>query len=222
MAEPGAEASRLTEQAAELGVALEPHQADTLLAFRDLLLRWNRAFNLISRRDTARLVPRHLLDSLTVLPWLAGESVLDLGTGAGLPGVPLAIAREDTQFTLIDLSERKIRFVGQARRSLGLTNVTARCADVGELPAGMIFDTVVSRAVADPATAWKLAQPRLRSGGRLVLMTSTSAGGEDPRRDEEPLPAGAHLEARPQVQVPGLPRPHEMMILRHMPEYRTA
>jgi 16S rRNA (guanine527-N7)-methyltransferase len=204
----------LVADAAELGVALELRQAEILLAFGDLLAHWNRAFNLVSRRDTARLVPRHLLDSLTVAPWLSGTAVLDLGTGAGLPGVPLAIAREDAQFTLIDRSERKIRFLGQVVRTLGLANVSPRCSDVTQLPAAVDFDTVVCRALADPGSAWALAADRVRPQGRMVIMTRA---GTAPEPAPPELPANAQLEARHRVHVPGLEQPHELVLLRHAP-----
>lgn len=206
-------------RAAELGVDLTPAQADTLLAFRDLLAHWNRAVNLVSRRDVARLVPRHLLDSLSVAPWLGGAATLDLGTGAGLPGVPLAIAREDVHFTLIDTSERRIRFVRRAVRALGVGNAEALCADVRALPAERRFDTVVCRGVADAPTAWALAAPRLERGGRLVLMTRTGVGadrgsaGSGGADGGGEVPSGARLAGRHEVRIAGLERAHEVLVL---------
>ncbi len=208
----GDEASALVGQAAVLGVDLDHRRAVALLAFRDLLLHWNRAFNLVSRADTARLVPRHLLDSLTAAPWLIGSSVLDVGTGAGLPGVPLAIAREDVQVTLIDLSERKIRFVDRAVRALGLGNVSTRCGDVAALAPAERFDTVVSRAVADSAAIWGLIASHLNPEGRLVVMSRARGAAGQPA--PEP-PAGSRLEASPRVWIPGLQGPHELMVLGH-------
>jgi len=209
------EAGDLVARATELGVILTPRQGAALLDFRDLVLRWNRAFNLISRRDTARLVPRHLLDSLTVAPWLSGTDVLDLGTGAGFPGVPLAIAREDAQFTLIDSSERKIRFIGQVVRTLGLPNVSPRCVDVHELARDRDFDTVVCRAVTDPASAWGLAAARVRPFGRMVIMSRGQSPAAAEPAPEPELPADAQLEARHRVRIPGLEQPHELVLLRH-------
>lgn len=215
MADVGWDPGRLAADAAELGVTLRPDQARALLDFGDLLLRWNRAFNLISRRDTSRLVPRHLLDSLSVAPWLTGSRVLDVGTGAGLPGVPLAIAREDAQFTLIDTSERKIRFIGQVVRRLGLANVTPGCSDVRGLPAEHVFHTVVCRALTAPASAWSLAAPRLAVGGRMVIMSRAgNRGAAAPGTGAADLPADARLEAVHRVRVPGLQHPHELTLLR--------
>ncbi len=209
-AEGGAELSRLVADAAAVGVALDDRQAEALLRFRDLLLRWNRAFNLVSRRDTHRLLVRHLLDSLSIAPYLRGSRVLDLGTGAGLPGVPLAIARGDVSFTLVDRSERKIRFLHQVVRSLGLSNVRAWCGDVRALPAETPFDTVVCRAVAGVTQVWALAGERLHPGGCMLIMHRSRSAGEP----EEPgdLPGG-RLRERKHLCIPGREEPHELLVI---------
>ena len=213
MVERAGEAAELRAGAAELGVDLAPERAQALLDFRDLVARWNSAVNLVSRRDIHRLVPRHLLDSLTVVPWLCGHRTLDVGTGAGFPGVPLAIAREDVHFTLIDSSERKIRFVNRAVRALGLTNVTALCADVRALAAEARFDTVVCRGVGDPASLWALAGPRVAPEGRMVIMSRTGAASA--AKGNPPLPEDVCLEGRHGVRIPDLEHTHELTLLRH-------
>jgi 16S rRNA (guanine527-N7)-methyltransferase len=212
----GSEPDGIVANAASLGVAIERRQAEALLQFGDLLLRWNRAFNLISRRDTARLVPRHLLDSMSIAPWLTGTAVMDLGTGAGLPGVPLAIAREELSFTLVDRSARKIRFIDQVVRTLGLSNITTWCGDVRDLPQQETFDSVVCRAVASVQEIWELAGQRARPGGRVLIMHR----GQVPRADAAQgtaLPAGALVgvcrQERVLLQVPGLEHPHELVVL---------
>lgn len=212
--------AQLQHHAEALGVALGSGQAEALVAFCELVQRWNQAFNLVSRRDIGRLVPRHVLDSLSVVPWLSGSEVLDLGTGAGFPGIPLAIAREDVQFTLIDSNARKIRFVRQAVRSLGLGNVSPHCADVRALDANVTFDTVVCRGVAEPDSAWRLARARVRPQGLMVIMSRTrgSAAAGPPRPEALSLSADARLERRHRVQIPGLPEPHELTLLRHRGE----
>jgi 16S rRNA (guanine527-N7)-methyltransferase len=201
----------LVADAGSLGVHLELRQAAAILQFGDLLLRWNRAFNLISRQDTGRLVSRHLLDSLSIEPWLHRDQVMDLGTGAGLPGVPLAIAREEVSFTLVDRSERKIRFVDQVARTLGLGNVTTHCGDVRTLPDTATFDTVVSRAVAAAGELWTLAEPRLRPGGRVLIMHRGQAPAER-SAGSDVAPAGC-TQDRVLLKVPGLPQAHELLVL---------
>jgi 16S rRNA (guanine527-N7)-methyltransferase len=195
-----------------LGVTLEVRQAEQLAAFGELLCHWNRAFNLISRQDVDRLLPRHLLDSLSAGPWLAGEQIMDLGTGAGLPGVPLAIACPERRFTLVDRNARRIRFVSHACRTLSIDNVEALACDVAGLPAGRRFDTIVARAVADVAAVWRLGSPWLRSGGRmLVLWRGQSSAAVD---DAMPvsLPGLARADHH-EIRIPGLTRPHRLAVL---------
>jgi len=203
------EAAALCRDATTIGVALDLDQASAVIAFGDLLLRWNRAFNLISRKDEDRLYHRHLLDSLSVVPWLTGRRILDLGTGAGLPGIPLAIARRQFAFVLVDRHERKIRFVRQAVRTLGLQNVTTWCGDVTSSAAPADCDTVVTRAVAAPAEAWRLARGVLRPGGRLLLM----AHGQGDAGMDDIVPEDAQVVARVRIPIPGLALPHGLLVL---------
>src|SRR5690625_7750644 len=106
-----------------LDLELSAVQQSRLVDYIELLAHWNRAFNLTAITDPVEMVHRHLIDSLAVLPWIEGSLVVDAGTGAGLPGVPLAIARPDTKFVLVDSNGKKIRFLRQVRRELGLTNI---------------------------------------------------------------------------------------------------
>ena len=110
----------------EMGLNLAAPVQKKLLNFLKLLEKWNRAYNLTAIRDPEQMVPRHLLDSLTVLPYLQGSRVLDIGTGAGLPGIPLALARPDLEFTLLDSNAKKTRFATQALHELGLKNVVVQ------------------------------------------------------------------------------------------------
>ena len=210
-------AEALIAGAAALDVPLTAVQVERLLAFADLLERANRAFNLISRQDVSRLLSRHLLDSLSVAPLLPAGRVLDLGTGGGLPGVPLAIAREEARFTLVDRSERKTRFVSRAVRELGIVNVTVCCGDVSALTLGP-FEAVVSRAVASPDRLWAMAEPLLVRGGILVVMHRADGQGED---GPPTPPPGAAIRTMRRFDVPGLPRSHEILVLARIPEARV-
>lgn len=206
-------AQRLAADAGALGVSLSDHQAQALLDFAELIRRWNRAFNLVSRQDVERLISRHLLDSLSAAPWLLGPRVLDVGTGAGLPGVPLAVARPELTFTLADRNERRIRFVDRVIRTLGLENVATWCGDVRSLPGGRCFDTVVSRAVSGLEDIIGLTGGRLRPGGRWIVLAS-SREGRDAR-----VPPGAE---RHRVQIPGLGQAHELLVLENREERPPA
>ncbi len=212
----GGKARVLQRDAAALGIDLGTDQAERLATFADMLLRWNRTFNIISRQDEARLVPRHLLDSLSIAPWLRGPLVLDLGTGGGLPGVPLAILRPDLSFTLVDRSQRKIRFVSQVCRALELGNVKPLCADVDRLGPEMRFDCIVSRAVTGLRALWELARPLLRSGsapGVLLAMVSARAE-QDPESGlaSLELPGGRIIDS-PVLRIPGLADGHRLVVV---------
>jgi len=221
-AEPLPSAQQLIADAAALDVRLDGQQAAQLLAFGQALLRWNRAFNLISRKDEDRLYHRHLLDSLSVLPALADPvrpspvlRVLDVGSGPGLPGVPLAIASPSSHFELIDRNARRMRFVDQTARSLKLENVTTCCGDVRALAAS-VYDAVVMRAVVDAGDAWALAGHLVAPAGRMVIMASGQTPGGDTAGQADVAAAqrvsGIWAQRIP-VRIPGLPVAHEIQIL---------
>ena len=166
----GPAAAMLVSGAAALGFALAPVQLERLLGFLALLTRWNRAYNLTAVRDPGEMVPRHLLDSLVILPYLYGESVLDLGTGAGLPGLPLAVCDPDRHYWLLDGNGKKVRFVRQAVLELGLTRVVPVHGRIEAYRPGRKFSTIVSRAVATIAQIQAAAAPLLERPGRLLVM----------------------------------------------------
>lgn len=128
--------------------ALDSDARDRLIAYLELLVRWNRTYNLTAVRDPLQMVPRHLLDSLSVLPWVLQGPVLDAGTGAGLPGIPLAIARSSLSFTLLDSNGKKTRFVRQALAELGVDNAEVVQSRLQTYRPVRKFATIVARAVA--------------------------------------------------------------------------
>lgn len=154
--------------------ALGQPQLDALAAFEALLRRWGKRYNLVSRRDLERLRQRHIEDSLALVPWCVG-SLVDVGSGAGLPGVPLAIARPQLAVMLLERSERKCAFLRHVAIELGLKNVTIEQADARRFrpPAG--FRTGVARAVAPPAAAWRLVKPLLATDGTALLPSYSPA-----------------------------------------------
>jgi 16S rRNA (guanine527-N7)-methyltransferase len=196
------EADEIESGAAALGVALRSEQRDALVQFAALLRRWNNAFNLVSRRDIPRLGARHLLDALSLAPMLHGRRVLDLGTGAGLPGIALAIARPDVEFTLLDRSERRIRFVRQATIELNLRNAAPIACDYADFRAGTLFDTVVSRAVAKPAVLWRVAANLLAPGGIALFQVGA--------RERDAADLDANVEPL-LVRIPGLTQAHHLL-----------
>ncbi len=138
----------LAAMGADIDAALDDAGRDRLIAFLALLAHWNRAYNLTAVRDPLEMVPRHLLDSLAVLPWVTQGPVLDAGTGAGLPGIPLAVARPALEFTLLDSNGKKTRFVRQAVLELGLSNVDVVHSRLEAYRPGPKFATITARAVA--------------------------------------------------------------------------
>lgn len=160
----------LEQRGVESGRAVE-----ALERYERLIRRWNPRGNLVSHRDLGRLRDRHVLDSLALLPWWHG-SLADVGSGAGFPGVPMAIARPESPVTLVERSERKARFLQHAIIELALGNVEVIEADVGQPRAsgsldGRVFDTVTARAVAPPAATWRLLRGLLASTGVALLQS---------------------------------------------------
>jgi len=176
---------RLDAGLAELGELATDAQRACLIDYLVLLARWNRAFNLTAVRDPLEMVARHLLDSLAVAPFLFGETLLDVGTGAGLPGLVLAIVEPERRFWLLDANGKKIRFVRQAALELGLTNVEPVQARIETYRPDRKFSTIVSRAVAASDVLRARDGGLLEQPGRLLLMRGRhpSETGETPPPD---------------------------------------
>jgi 16S rRNA (guanine527-N7)-methyltransferase len=192
-------AEELRELARELGVALDAGMASKLLRLLDELEQWNRAFNLTGIDTRAAMVATHLLDSLAASTELAGTRIADLGTGAGFPGLPLAIAHPELQFTLIDATAKKVRFVAHAARALGLANVEAVHARAESMRAVPPFDTVIARAVAPLAKLAVLARPLSGPGTRLLALK-----GKRPTAELAAIPSDWELRGVRELKVPGL------------------
>ncbi|MES9870088.1 MAG: 16S rRNA (guanine(527)-N(7))-methyltransferase RsmG [Sedimenticola sp.] len=156
-----------------MGVDLSNQQQGLLLDYLALLLKWNNAFNLTAVRDPAEMVARQLLDSLSILDMVRGPRVLDVGTGPGLPGIPLAIALSDANFTLLDSNGKKTRFVQQAKTALGLSNVEVVNGRVESFRPENPFDTVTSRAFAALPKMAQLTAHLLAGDGQLLAMKGT-------------------------------------------------
>jgi len=157
---------------AGLELALPEPQRRQLLAYLALLKRWSSAYNLTAVLEPQKMVARHLLDSLSLVPWISGRSITDAGTGAGLPGIPLAVALPERQFTLIDGSGKKIRFLRQVRRSLDLDNVEARQARLETLGDSPAPDQITARALAPLARLVHWHRDWLDQGAELLAMKS--------------------------------------------------
>ena len=174
-----------------------------------LIDKWNRVHNLTAVRDTQQMVVLHLMDSLSLLPHLgAAKSVIDVGTGPGFPGVPLAIARPDIRFTLLDSSHKKCAFLEQAKAELALDNVTVVCERVEQFRPAERFDAVVSRAFADLADFIVQSQHLVAPGGRFLAMKGVYPFDEIAR-----VPATHRVAGVVELAVPSLEAKRHLVTL---------
>ncbi|WP_462322496.1 16S rRNA (guanine(527)-N(7))-methyltransferase RsmG [Halochromatium sp.] len=168
----------LAAMSAQIGATLDETARDKLIHYLLLLGRWNRAFNLTAVRDPREQVARHLLDSLAILPWVMRGPVLDLGTGAGLPGIPLALARPELAFTLLDSNGKKTRFVRQTVLELGLENVEVIQIRLETYRPAHKFATIVARALASLQELYQSALRLARADGCLLALKGRLAADE--------------------------------------------
>ena len=189
----------LVDGARQLGIAIGPAQAESLLRLIAELAEWNRRFNLTAITEPADMVRKHLLDSLSVWPFLRGTRVADVGSGAGFPGLPLAVVDLARQFTLIEATGKKARFVQHAAELLGLGNVEVVRARAEAWRALQPFDCVVARALGQLADFIGVAGHLCSREGRLLAMK-----GRRPDAEMAGLPAGWRVVAVHGVRVPGL------------------
>jgi 16S rRNA (guanine527-N7)-methyltransferase len=179
-----------------------------LLRFLRLLEKWNKAYNLTAVREIEQMVPKHLLDSLAILPHLVGGRVLDIGTGAGLPGIPLACARPDTQFVLLDSNIKKVRFVRQAVHDLGLSNVETVHEAIENYRPSVPFDTIVARALAAIPDMLERSRHLLAPHGTFLAMK-----GVYPRDELMPAVGGFRVREVLPLSVPKLDAERHLIIL---------
>jgi len=199
---------RLAAGIAALGLALPDGAEAKLLAYLALLDKWNRVYNLTAVRDAVRMVSHHLLDSLAAVPYFQGETVLDVGSGGGLPGIPLAISRPELQVTLIDSIAKKTAFLLQAKAELGLVNLQVVTGRVEEFRPETGFDVVTSRAFSDLKEFVTLTRHLLKPGGRWLAMK-----GLYPNEEIAQLPAGVKVSADHALVVPGLDASRHLIVL---------
>lgn len=167
---PAEWAEQLAAGLNQMGLEIGLPQQQRLLAYLALLMKWNQAYNLTAIRDPREMVARQLLDSLSILPLVRGRRVLDVGTGAGLPGIPLAICMPQADFTLIDSNGKKTRFVQQAILELGLENVEVHQVRIERFTAATGFDTITTRAFAPLPRMVELTRRLLAHDGMMLAM----------------------------------------------------
>jgi len=201
-------ARRLESGVAELGLALGRDARSRLLQHLELLEKWNKIHNLTAIRDKARAVSAHLLDSLAVVPYVKGKRVLDAGSGAGFPGIPIAVARPDIQVDLLDSSHKKCAFLRQAVAELGLKNACAVCERVESWRPSARFDWIVSRALAELREFIALTAHLLAPGGVVAAMK-----GIYPFEEIERIPPDFRVRQVHALAVPGLHAERHLVLI---------
>lgn len=199
---PDAVATQLTAGLTALGIAPERFPTAAVLAYLELLVRWNSAYSLTAIRDPVTQVSHHVLDSLAVLPYLYGRRCLDIGSGPGLPGMILALARPEQHWVLLDSSAKKIRFMRQAQLELQLPNVEIVRARIEAYRPEQRFETVVARALADLPQLFRWSEPLLVPGGRLLAMKAVASERELAALGGVPAQIAVHELQVPWVEAP--------------------
>ena len=190
---------------------LPPSARSKLSAYLDLLEKWNRVYNLTAIRNRAQMHALHVDDALSVLPWLPsnpGLRLLDVGSGGGVPGIPLAIARPDASVVLLDSNGKKASFLTQAAIELHLANVRAVASRIEAFSTAERFDVVISRAFSDLRTFAMAARRHLASGGAIFAMK-----GALPEDEIAALPADIEVTATPALDVPGVDASRHLVIM---------
>ena len=199
---------RLAEGISGLGLVIPQDTQKGLLAYLNLIAKWNRIYNLTAIRDVAVMVSAHLLDSLAVVPHFSAQTILDVGSGAGLPGIPLAMVWPQSQVTLLDGNQKKTTFLRQAAIELGLKNISVVCERVESWHPESPFDLVISRAFSELPEFVKVATKLCKAGGTLAAMK-----GAYPREELEQTTTGCTVRKVIPLHVPGLNAERHLVLI---------
>ncbi|MGQ4277376.1 16S rRNA (guanine(527)-N(7))-methyltransferase RsmG [Pseudidiomarina sp. E22-M8] len=190
------------------GLDIPTAQQQQLLRLVELLNKWNKAYNLTSVRDPEQMLSRHIVDSLVVLPFLSGHRFIDVGTGPGLPGLPLAIVQPDKEFVLLDSLGKRIRFIRQVCHELGINNVNAVQSRVEDYKPETKFDGVISRAFASLSDMLTWCQHLPRPDGRFYALK-----GVYPQAEIDSLPPAYQVDEVTELKVPGVDAERHLVII---------
>jgi 16S rRNA (guanine527-N7)-methyltransferase len=201
--------TQLMQGLSSLEINLPQATQQKLLAYLALLHKWNKTFSLTALRDPSLAVSHHLLDSLAILPYVADGALLDVGSGGGQPGIPLAIVRPELRVVLLDSNSKKTAFLQQATIELGLTNIAVHCGRVEQYQPPAKFAAIVSRAFSELADFVGLSRQLLAPEGRWLAMK-----GVWPHEEIARLPDDVSVEAVHRLEVPGVEGERHLVIMR--------
>ncbi|MFB2705291.1 16S rRNA (guanine(527)-N(7))-methyltransferase RsmG [Marinobacter shengliensis] len=206
---------QLSDGLAAMSLSLSESQQQQLLAFLALLNKWNKAYNLTAVRDERVMVSRQLLDSLSILPWITTNHLLDVGAGGGLPGIPLAIVFPEKRFTLLDSNGKKTRFLNQCVLELGLSNVEVIHGRAEDCQPDQPFTQISSRAFTALENLVIWCGQLLASEGEFLAMK-----GQYPDDEVAALPAGWQVESSHSLKVPGADGERHLLIVTRAEQHR--
>ena len=200
---------QLRQGLAEMGIDLPPSAQEKLLAYAALLYKWNKTFSLTALREQEKAVSHHLLDSLAILPHVPDGNLLDVGSGGGMPGIPLAIVRPELSVTLLDSNSKKTAFLRQAAIELALPNISVHCGRVEQYHPPVGYAAITSRAFAELVDFVSLSRHLLAVGGRWLAMK-----GVWPVEEVARLPNDVSIENILRLQVPGVEGERHLAIMK--------
>jgi 16S rRNA (guanine527-N7)-methyltransferase len=202
------QALQLEQGLAAMAVHLPAAVQEKLLAYAALLYKWNKTFSLTAMREQDRAVSHHLLDSLAILPFIPPGKLLDVGSGGGMPGIPLAIVCPDLPITLLDSNSKKAAFLQQAAIELALPNISVHCGRVEQYHPELAFSSITSRAFSELADFVSLSHHLLAPGGRWLAMK-----GLWPHDEIARLPVTVQVDAVHRLSVPGVEGERHLVVL---------
>lgn len=197
----------LAEGVAGVGIEIDDQRKRALLGYLSLLKRWNRVYNLTTVKSDTDFVTRHLLDSLSVVPYLHGRNIIDIGSGAGLPGIPVALARPDLEVTLLDSNAKRCRFLRQVQAQLKLQNVSIVQQRAEKFHPHEKFDSLLSRAFSSLSSFIACSGHLLADDGQLLAMK-----GHWSDEESAEMALGFRVEDVIKLNVPGLPEQRHLVI----------
>jgi 16S rRNA (guanine527-N7)-methyltransferase len=198
----------LFDTAKIIGIEISEFQVEQLIKYIELLIKWNKAYNLTAIRDPREMLNRHLIDSLSIAPFIKGENILDVGTGPGLPGIPMAILYPDIQFLLLDSNGKKTRFLTQCKITLGLQNIQVFNGRVEEADIDIKFDQIVSRAFTSLGNMVNLCAHLLAEKGQFMAMKGLASETE-----AKEIPTSYLIKESIPLTVPGCEEQRHLIII---------